>query len=82
MEGSLTTYRFNNAHYVQHSRYAINNGVDFLEIQGSAGIKMPAFLDRAKPACQSVETEPNTGAATEGPPLQLFPRSEGVAKGE
>ena len=54
MEGSLTTYRFNNTHhYVQRSRYPINNGVDYLEIQGTTGIKMPAFLERAKPACQS-----------------------------
>jgi len=55
MEGSLTTYRFNNAHYVQRSRYPINNGVSYLEIQRTTGIKMPAFLERAKPACQSLE---------------------------
>jgi len=55
MEGSLTTYRFNRAHYVQSSRYAINNGVDYLEIQRSPGIRLPTFLERAKPACQSLE---------------------------
>ena len=52
MEGSLTTYRFNNAHhYAQRSRYAINNGVAYLEIQETVGIPLPAFLQRAKPAC-------------------------------
>lgn len=53
-EGALTTYRFNNR-YVTRSRYAINNGVDYLEIQRTVGIKMPAFLERAKPACPNVE---------------------------
>lgn len=56
MEGGLTTYRINNAnHYVPRSRYAINNGVAYLDIQETVGIKMPAFLERAKPACTPVE---------------------------
>ena len=56
MEGSLTTYRFSNAqHYVPRSRYAINNGVSYLEIQETVGIPLPVFLQRAKPACQPLE---------------------------
>jgi hypothetical protein len=56
MEGSLTTYRFTNAHhYVSRSRYPINNGVDYLEIQRTTGIEMPAFLKRAKLGCPSIE---------------------------
>jgi hypothetical protein len=56
MEGSLTTYRFNRTQrYVTRSRYPINNGVSFLEIQQSTGIKMPAFLERAKRGCESLD---------------------------
>jgi hypothetical protein len=52
-EGALTTYRFNNAHhYVPRSRYGINNGVSYLEIQQTVGIPMPPVFDRAKPACK------------------------------
>ena len=53
-EGTLNTYRFSN-HYVQRSRYAINNGVSYLEMQETVGIKMPAFIERAKAACTSLE---------------------------
>ena len=57
MEGSLVTYRFRKARYVQSGAgYPVNHryGTFDLDIQGGSGHKMPGILDRARAGCKTV----------------------------
>ena len=55
VEGSLTTYRFRKQHYSETgARFPLNLGNSDLDIQGGAGNKMPAFLEKAKAGCSQV----------------------------
>jgi hypothetical protein len=57
MEGSLETYRFRKARYVQSGRaYPINHryGTFDLDIQGGSGNKMPGILKSARAGCKTL----------------------------
>ena len=57
MEGSLVTYRFRKARYVQSGGgYPINHryGTFDLDIQGGPGHKMPGILERARAGCKTL----------------------------
>jgi hypothetical protein len=55
IEGSLTTYHFSQLRYKPFgSRYPVNQGGPASDIQ-AGGNKLPAFLDKAKSACDPAE---------------------------
>jgi hypothetical protein len=62
VEGSLTTYRFRKRHYSQvGTQYPVNHGNYDLDIQGGAGNKMPAFLERRRQVARKRLLEASLG---------------------